>query len=55
MWKEKKMGKDLMQRMKGIVGDWNRLGQGKQLFRVHCGSFGVISEVCRGVVRLQVD
>lgn len=38
------MEKGLMQRMKDIVGDWNRLVQGKQLFRVLCGSFGVISE-----------
>lgn len=55
MWKERKMEKDLMLRMKGIVGDWNRLVPGKQLFRVRCGSFGVISEGCGGVVCLQVD
>ena len=30
--------------MKGIVGDWNRLVQAKQLFRVHVVVFGVISE-----------
>lgn len=30
--------------MKDIVEDWNRLVQGKQLFRVLCGRFGVISE-----------
>lgn len=33
-----------MQRTKGIVVDWKRLVKGKQLFRVHSGSFGVISE-----------
>lgn len=33
-----------MQRRKGIVGHWERLVKGKQLFRVHSGSFGVISE-----------
>lgn len=26
------------------MGDWRRLEKGKQLFRVHSGSFGVISE-----------
>lgn len=53
--RKKEMEKDLMHRMKGVVGDWNRLVQGKQLFRELCGSFGVISEGCGGVVCLRVD
>lgn len=33
-----------MQRMKGIVGDWNRLVQESSYLECSSGSFGVISE-----------
>lgn len=38
------MEKILMHMIRDIVGNWNRLVHGRQLFRVLCGSFRVISE-----------
>lgn len=41
--------------MRSIVGNWDRLARGEQLFRVYRGAVGVMSEGCGGVACQPVD